>query len=182
MSDLILINVTGKDRTGLVSRMTAVLAEQGVNVLDIGQAVIHDYISLGLLVEIPDAERAAPLLKDLLFAGHELGVHVDFRPVAPDYYESWVAEQAKERYIVTLLGRKLTAQQVSRVAGVCAQHDLNIDVITRTHWPRLPAPPRPLAQGRRADDGQRLSGRSAAHAGAASANFRGNGGRYLISC
>jgi phosphoserine phosphatase len=131
MSELILINVTGQDRTGLVSRMTAVLAEQGVDVLDIGQAVIHDYISLGILVEISEGSQAAAVLKDLLFAGHELGVHVDFRPVAPDYYERWVAEQAKERYIVTLLGRKLTARQVSRVAGVCAAHELNIDVITR---------------------------------------------------
>ena len=54
MSEILLLNVTGKDRTGLVARITGVLAEHGVNVLDIGQAVIHDYISLGILVEIPD--------------------------------------------------------------------------------------------------------------------------------
>ncbi|MBE2236487.1 MAG: ACT domain-containing protein, partial [Caldilineaceae bacterium] len=71
MSEIILVNVTGQDRTGLVARVTGVLAEHGVNVLDIGQAVIHDYISLGLLVEIPDENHASPVLKDLLFAGHE---------------------------------------------------------------------------------------------------------------
>lgn len=131
MSEIILVNVTGKDRTGLVARITGVLAEHGVNVLDIGQAVIHDYISLGLLVEIPDAQHSSPVLKDLLFTGHELGVEVRFRPTTLADYEHWVDEQGKSRHIITLLGRKLSAAQISRVAAVCAANQLNIDVITR---------------------------------------------------
>lgn len=131
MSEIILVNVTGKDRTGLVARITGVLAEHGVNVLDIGQAVIHDYISLGLLVEIPDANQSSPVLKDLLFAGHELGVEVRFRPTTLTDYEQWVGEQGKQRHIITLLGRKLSAAQISSVAAVCAGNRLNIDVITR---------------------------------------------------
>ena len=43
----------------------------------------------------------------------------------------WVGEQGKERRIITVMGRKLTAAQISAVAAVCAQHGLNIDVITR---------------------------------------------------
>ena len=131
MSEIILINVTGQDRTGLVARITGVLAEHGVNVLDIGQAVIHDYISLGILAEIPTEQSSSPVLKDLLFAGHDLKVDVRFRPATLDEYESWVREQGKERHIITLLGRRLTAAQISHVAAVCAQNDLNIDVITR---------------------------------------------------
>ncbi|MBW7881707.1 MAG: phosphoserine phosphatase SerB [Caldilineaceae bacterium] len=131
MSEIILINITGKDRTGLVARITSVLAEHGVNVLDIGQGVIHDYISLGILVEIPAAHQAAPVLKDLLFAGHDLTVDVSFRPTSLDDYEAWVRAQGKERRIITLLGRKLTAAQISSVAAVCAENGLNIDVITR---------------------------------------------------
>jgi len=131
MSEIILVNITGKDRTGLVARITGVLAEHGVNVLDIGQAVIHDYISLGLLIEIPEAQQASPVLKDLLFIGHELGVEVRFRPTTLADYERWVDEQGKPRHIITLLGRKLSAAQISCVAAVCAAHQLNIDVITR---------------------------------------------------
>ncbi|MBK8046653.1 MAG: phosphoserine phosphatase SerB [Anaerolineales bacterium] len=131
MSDILLINVTGKDRTGLVARVTGVLAEHGVNVLDIGQAVIHDYISLGILVEIPEAQASSPVIKDLLFAGHDLGVDVRFRPTTLADYEEWVREQGRERHIITLLGRRLSAAQIARVASVCAQHGLNIDVITR---------------------------------------------------
>mgnify|MGYP005841641301 FL=1 len=160
MSEIILVNVTGKDRTGLVARITGVLAEHGVNVLDIGQAVIHDYISLGLLVEIPDAQHSSPVLKDLLFTGHELGVEVRFRPTTLADYEQWVDEQGKSRHIITLLGRKLSAVQISRVAAVCAANQLNIDVITRlTGRPSLVNPARVpkacvqmIASGRLADE------------------------------
>ena len=143
MSEIILVNITGKDRTGLVARITGVLAEHGVNVLDIGQAVIHDYISLGLLVEIPDERHSSPVLKDLLFTGHELDVEVRFRPTTLTDYEQWVSEQGRSRHIITLLGRKLSAAQISRVAAVCAANDLNIDVITRlTGRPSLLNPAR----------------------------------------
>jgi phosphoserine phosphatase len=160
MSEIILVNVTGKDRTGLVARITGVLAEHGVNVLDIGQAVIHDYISLGLLVEIPDAQHSSPMLKDLLFTGHELGVEVRFRPTTLADYEQWVDEQGKSRHIITLLGRKLSAAQISCVAAVCAANHLNIDVITRlTGRPSLVNPARVpkacvqmTASGRLADE------------------------------
>jgi len=160
MSEIILVNVTGKDRTGLVARITDVLAEHHVNVLDIGQAVIHDYISLGVLVELPDAQNSSPVLKDLLFTGHELGVEVRFRPTTLADYERWVDEQGKPRHIITLLGRKLSAAQISRVAAVCAANNLNIDVITRlTGRPSLTNPARVpkacvqmTASGRLADE------------------------------
>lgn len=131
MSEIILINITGKDRTGLVARFNGVLAEHGANVLDIGQAVIHDYISLGILAEIPTTQASSSVIKDLLFTSHELGVDIRFRPTSLDEYERWVGEQGKPRRIITLLGRKLAADQISQVAGVAAANGLNIDVITR---------------------------------------------------
>lgn len=131
VSEIYLVNVTGRDRPGLVASITHVLAESLVNVLDIGQAVIHEHISLGLLVEIPAERTATAVLKDLLFAGHELGVQVSFTPVALEQYERWVGEQGKERRMITLMGRTLSAAQVSAVAALCAEHNLNIDVITR---------------------------------------------------
>ena len=131
VSDIYLVNVTGRDRPGLVASVTGVLAASQVNVLDIGQAVIHEHISLGLLVEVPPAQPATTVMKDLLFAGHELGVQVNFTPIPLEQYEHWVGEQGKERRMITMMGRKLSAAQVSAVAALCAEHNLNIDVITR---------------------------------------------------
>ncbi|MCE7982993.1 MAG: phosphoserine phosphatase SerB [Caldilinea sp. CFX5] len=131
MSEIYLVNVTGRDRPGLVASVTGVLAAHGVNVLDIGQAVIHEHISLGLLVEIPPPHTATMVMKDLLFTGHELRVQVNFTPIPLEQYERWVSDQGKERRIITMMGRKLSAAQVSAVAAICAENNLNIDVITR---------------------------------------------------
>jgi len=131
MKEIILVNITGRDQKGLVATVTGVLAEHNVNVLDIGQAVIHDHISLGVLVEIPVAHQSSSVLKDLLFATHDMGVTARFAPIGEDHYERWVAEEDKQRRIITLLGRKLAANQISKVAAVAADNGLNIDVITR---------------------------------------------------
>jgi phosphoserine phosphatase len=131
VKQIILINVSGEDRPGLTSSLTAILAEYNANVLDIGQAVIHDTLSLGMLVEVPAEAESSPVLKDVLFKGHELGVTVRFTPVSEEDYEHWVGEQGKERHIITLLGRRLTAEHLARVTNLVAARGLNIDNITR---------------------------------------------------
>ncbi|MHA6197665.1 phosphoserine phosphatase SerB [Pseudomonas wadenswilerensis] len=131
MREIVLINITGEDRPGLTAAITGVLARGGVNILDIGQAVIHDTLSFGILVEIPGTEQGSSVLKDLLFTGYELNQQVRFTPVSEEDYRSWVANQGKPRHIVTLLTRKVTAEQLQRVSSITAQHGLNIDHIDR---------------------------------------------------
>jgi len=131
MSEILLINVSGEDRKGLTSSLTGILADYGVNVLDIGQAVIHDTLSLGMLVEIPDAAEPSPVLKDLVFRAYELGVDLRFKPMPAGEYEQWVAHQESTRYIITLLGRHITAEQISRIAGIITKYRLNIHEVSR---------------------------------------------------
>ena len=131
MREIILINVTGKDKPGLTASLTGVLARYKVAILDIGQAVIHDYLSLGILVEIPTEYKSSSILKDLLFEAHNLGIQIRFSPIEEDLYGNWAAQQGKERRIITLLGRRITAEQLSKVAAVIAKNKLNIDVINR---------------------------------------------------
>ncbi|MDJ0740713.1 MAG: phosphoserine phosphatase SerB [Gammaproteobacteria bacterium] len=131
MSELFLLTLSGDDHPGVTAAFTAALAEHGVSVLDIGQAVIHDRLNLGVLIEIPDAGESGAVMKELLFLGHGHGIEVDFQPIAAADYEAWVASQGRPRYIVTLLGRKLSAANISHVAAVVADHGLNIDAISR---------------------------------------------------
>lgn len=130
-NEVFLINVTGRDHPGLLAKITGVLAESNVNILDIGQAVIHEHISLGLLVELPPNESSAGVMKELLYSAHQEGVQVDFTPILLDQYERWVAEQGKERRIITMMGRQLSAGQIAAVAALCADYGLNIDLINR---------------------------------------------------
>jgi phosphoserine phosphatase len=131
MRELVLINVTGKDKPGLTAQLTASIANFDISILDMGQAVIHDYLSLGILIEIPEEHKSASILKDLLYTAHKLGIAVQFTPIDAERYEEWVEQQAHKRRIITMLGRKLTAGQIARVASTIAEHGLNIDVITR---------------------------------------------------
>ena len=131
MREIVLINITGKDKPGLTASLTKILAEYNVIILDMGQAVIHDFLSLGLLIEIPDRHKSASVLKDMLFAAHKLGISAQFTPIDENRYEDWVNQQGKERRIITLLGRKVNAGQISKVAAALAEYGLNIDVITR---------------------------------------------------
>ncbi len=126
-----MINITGRDRKGLDAKFTGILAEYHVNILDIGQAVIHNHISLGILAEIPKTEDFSSIFKDMLFEGHKMELRVDITPVESENYEKWVHAQGKERRIITLLGRRVTARQISAVASIIAQNRLNIDSITR---------------------------------------------------
>lgn len=131
MREIVLINITGEDRPGLTAAITGVLANSGVNILDIGQAVIHNTLSFGILVEIPSTEQASAVLKDILFTSYKLDQQVRFTPVSEEDYQQWVAGQGKTRYIVTLLTRQVTAEQLQRVSSITAQYGLNIDHIDR---------------------------------------------------
>jgi phosphoserine phosphatase len=131
LREIVLINITGLDRPGLTAAITGVLAQGGVNILDIGQAVIHDTLSFGILVEIPGTEQGSSVLKDILFTAYKLDQQVRFTPVSEEDYQHWVEGQGKARHIVTLLTRKVTAEQLQRVSAITAKYGLNIDHIDR---------------------------------------------------
>ena len=131
MREIVLINITGEDRPGLTAAITGVLAQGGVNILDIGQAVIHDALSFGLLVDIPDTEAGAAVRQNVQATVDQLGQQVRFTRVSEADYQHWVDGQGKARHIVTLLTRKVTAEQLQTVSEITAKYGLNIDRIDR---------------------------------------------------
>ena len=128
--ELILINISGPDRAGITAQLTGILADHDATILDIGQADIHHTLAMGMLV-MTDSTRSGDILKELLFATNEMHVQVQFSIVPEDEYQSWVAAQGKNRYILTLLGRHITARHISEISKIIANQGLNIDTITR---------------------------------------------------
>ena len=131
MTDILLISISGEDQSGLTAGIAAILAEYSVNVLDIGQAVIHATLSMGVLVEVPDNGDAAAVSDAVKNYVQSRGMQIRITPVSPDSYALWVDAQGRARYIITLLARKITADQLSRVTAVVSRHGLNIDGISR---------------------------------------------------
>jgi len=131
VKEIVLINVSGEDKPGLTSSITGILSDYDVLVLDIGQSVIHNTLSLGLLVEMSATGDSSPVLKDVLFRVHELDLQARFTPVSEESYSDWVAQQGKPKHIVTLLARKINANHISKVTSLMAAYNLNIDRIDR---------------------------------------------------
>ncbi|AOZ99565.1 MULTISPECIES: phosphoserine phosphatase SerB [Flavobacterium] len=129
--EIILLKVSGQDKPGVTAGLTSVLATYNAIVLDIGQADIHDTLSLGILFEIEAGSSSAPVLKDLLFKAYELGIKVKFIPITIADYESWVKAQSKQRYIINILGETLAAAQLAAVTKIMSDQNLNIDSIKR---------------------------------------------------
>ncbi|MAM86050.1 phosphoserine phosphatase SerB [Allohahella sp. A8] len=135
MSDILLINVSGHDKPGLTSAITSILAAYDLVMLDVGQSVIHDHLTWGMLVRLPQAgpsgNDASQVIKDLLFEMHARDLQISFTPVAEADYNEWVKGKGKTRFIVTLLAREIKAEHIARASAITAANGLNIDQIQR---------------------------------------------------
>ena len=129
--EIILLKVSGQDKPGVTAGLTSILAIYDATILDIGQADIHDTLSLGILFEVKSGSGSAAVLKDLLFKGYELEIKVKFIPITIPDYEIWVKGHSKQRYIINVLGERLMAEQLAAVTKIMSDQKLNIDSIIR---------------------------------------------------
>ena len=126
----ILVSITGVDRPGLTASIMDILAQGNAQILDIGQSDIHSTLCLGILFRI-DEQTSGNVMKNLLFKATELGVNIEFEPIGDEEYEKWVDRQGKNRYILTIIGRGLSASQIAAATDVVTRQELNIDAIRR---------------------------------------------------
>ena len=131
MREIVLINITGEDRPGLTAAITGVLLQDGVNILDIGLAVMHGTLSFGILVDIADNEAASALLQSVQSKAHQLHLQARYTPVTEADYQRWVDNQGDPRHIVTLLSRKVTPAQLQHVSEVISRYGMTIERIER---------------------------------------------------
>ncbi len=131
MNESVLIHFSGQDAHGLTAALTAILAEYDVCVLDVGQAVVHQTLALGLLIEVPGGNSFYLLKEALLAKCSDLELQVRFTFIPRAGLDRWIASQGCDRYIVTILGRSISAKQLSRVSAIVAAHGLNVDHIER---------------------------------------------------
>ena len=128
--EIIQINISGEDKPGLTSSLTAILARHDAFILDIGQSNIHQSLTLGILF-LTTPDRSGQIMKELLFKASEMNINIRFTPIDEEEYRRWVTGQGKNRYIITMIGRKITAGHISRVTQAISDEGLNIDDINR---------------------------------------------------
>ncbi len=131
----VLIHFAGPDAPGLTAKLTRILADHKVCILDIGQAVVHESLVLGILVEVPagrgSAELRSAVKMALLTRARELGLTAHFTTISEDRVKHWEHGLHHHHFIITLLGRTITAEQLARVSAIIAAHGMNVDRIDR---------------------------------------------------
>lgn len=127
----VLIHFSGHDGPGLTAEITRALARHRIGVLDIGQAVVHETLSLGILIELPPEERLAALKAELTERAHALNLQAKFSSVRRESIEQWLRGLHHQHFIITVLGRAITAEHLARVTTIIAGHGMNIDRIDR---------------------------------------------------
>jgi len=127
----VLIHFSGHDRPGLTCELTGALARHPVLVLDIGQAVVHEALSLGILIRVPVHSSLAPLKAELTERAHALDLQVRFSAVRAEALEHWMRGLHHQHFIVTILGRSIGAAELARVTTIVSSHQMNVDRIDR---------------------------------------------------
>jgi phosphoserine phosphatase len=135
-ADRVLITVTGPDRTGVTSTLTGILSQQGASLHDIEQVVVQGQLTLCLLVEVPETRD---VLKEMLFAAKQLGMELDFKPVAPPDGDGRTPAPVSEgrRYVITAIGPTLGAPHLHAIASALASEGANIEKIGRLSEDKL---------------------------------------------
>ncbi|MEJ7604726.1 MAG: ACT domain-containing protein [Bryobacteraceae bacterium] len=125
------MNITGHDRPGVTYALSEILGRFNARILDIGQALIHDALALGIIVEFTEEMKSSPLLTELLLKAHELGVQIHFHTISSDEYQEWVKGQSRRRFLITILGPSISGVHLSEVSGIVSRAGLNIDRMDR---------------------------------------------------
>ncbi|HLV66462.1 MAG TPA: phosphoserine phosphatase SerB [Polyangiaceae bacterium] len=119
--DRIVLHVAGMDRPGVTARLMRIIAEDNAELVDIGQSVLHGYLVLSAIVNIPQNSRA---FRRLLFEATELGMRFEVTPFrGPRIDPSYTTPSA---LCVTVLGPLANGVAAGRITGFMAEKGMNI--------------------------------------------------------
>lgn len=131
MSQLFLINIYGPHDSEHLYNLCQSLSQYPLNVLDISQAVIYQNLNLAILIEIPSHLEISTVFKEILYTAHILGLTIQFAPVSKEQYQEWFLAYRNKRYILTLLGRNLTADHIFNITNLLRENQLVVYHINR---------------------------------------------------
>ncbi|WP_151837859.1 MULTISPECIES: phosphoserine phosphatase SerB [unclassified Acinetobacter] len=131
MREIILISFLGPDQPNQFTRLMQVLSVHSLQILDVGQAVIHNQLTLGIVVASDNETATALAMKEILILAHDIGLTVRFKPISNAEYDQWVSEGGRTRYIVTALAPELTAAHLQAVTQIVSGQGFNIETVTR---------------------------------------------------
>lgn len=129
MIEPLILSISGRDRPGLLAVIAESLAEAGIDIVDIEQATLQDFLALTLLIDLADdPARSRNLVREVLPRVNALGLAVDVRALPAEAVHE---RQGSDHMMLTLVSEKPSTALVATLARTVADHDANIISIRR---------------------------------------------------
>ncbi len=123
--DYVMVTVSGPDRPGITAAFTRILAENQVEIVDIEQASLQDFLGLSFLLDMSGAKQSKDsVLKDLLFEASQLSLALNFSLFSEKEVK---ARNSKNLFVLTYFGDTRALAEISNILG---EESANIEMIS----------------------------------------------------
>lgn len=117
-----ILHLSGRDRPGITASLTKSLSEHGATLIDLGQSVLHGFLTLSAIVDVP---KTSPLMRELIMLTQNLHMKFEIIPFNSDEHSK---DNGAQRMCLTLIG-KLNAKLLADVTSELASQSLNLGEI-----------------------------------------------------
>ena len=123
--DFVMVTVSGPDQPGITAAFSKILVDNHVEIVDIEQASLQDFLGLSFLLDMSGAKQSKDgVLKDLLFEASRLRLTLNFRLFSE---KEMKARNNKNLFILTYFGDTLALAEIS---NILAEENANIQMIS----------------------------------------------------
>src|SRR5512136_2674162 len=123
--DFVMVTVSGPDQPGITAAFSKILVDNQVEIVDIEQASLQDFLGLSFLLDMSVAKQSKDgVLKDLLFEASRLRLTLNFRLFSE---KEMKARNNKNIFVLTYFG---DTRALAEISSILAEEDANIEMIS----------------------------------------------------
>jgi phosphoserine phosphatase len=123
--DFVMVTVSGPDQPGITAAFSRILVDNHVEVVDVEQASLQDFLGLSFLLDMSGAKQSKDgVLKDLLFEASRLHLTLNFRLFSEKEVK---ARNSKNLFVLTYFG---DTRALAEISSILAEENANIEMIT----------------------------------------------------
>jgi phosphoserine phosphatase len=123
--NLLMVNISGPDRPGILAALTKVIQDYKIEIIDIQQASLRQTIGMHLLLKFKEESQSKDsAIKELLFESSQLNLSLKFQLLAPDQIQGI---KHRRQLVLTFFGDTLSIAELSKVL---AEENANIEMIS----------------------------------------------------
>ncbi|MDH3215758.1 MAG: hypothetical protein OEN01_05630, partial [Candidatus Krumholzibacteria bacterium] len=123
--DYVVVTVSGRDRPGITASFARIIVDHGVEIVDIDQAALHDFLGLSFLLDLGGSSGAKDsVLKDLLFEANRMRMQLTFQLLSEKELPD---KKSQNLFVLTFFGG---TSVLAEIAAILGEYGANIQKIS----------------------------------------------------